>query len=277
MATRNWSGAAGDGSWATAGNWDTAPITGDDIIINTTNSAAPDIDAGLTTAIDANSLTVGPGFSGKIGSASAALSIAVTNGGTKKFTYNGSGEFCKITGSVVNSEVQHRNGTLYVSGGTWGTAGVHNISGRMIIEAAAVMAGTWNVNAPAVMAIAANATAIPLLISKGGVNIEITARDVTASIQDGGTWTIQGDGQFTAHVIQSGTTRLWNTGTNAAITNRGGLLTLMDSRASSVPVITTYTPWPQAKEVFVFGHLNLTPGTTTTVGARLGAVSAATS
>lgn len=273
MATRTWSGGAADGNWGTAGNWDTAPITGDDVIINTTNASYPDIDSGLTTGIDLNSLTIGPNFSGKIGSASAALSIAITNGGSKKLWYAGSGEYCKITGSVTNSEVQHKTGTLYVSGGTWGTTGVHNISGRMIIEAAAVMAGTWNINAPAVMAIAANATAIPSLISKGGVSIEITARDVTASTQDGGMWTIQGDGQLAAHVIQSGTTRLWNTGTNAAITNRGGLLTVVDSRASSSPVITLYTPWPQAREVLTWGLISVTPGTTTPVGARLGSAS----
>lgn len=277
MATRNWSGAAGDGNWGNASNWDTAPITGDDVIINTTNAAYPDIDSGLTTGIDLNSLKILPGFSGKIGSASAALSIAVSNASPKKFTYAGSGEFCKITGNVVNSEVQHKVGTLYVSGGTWGTAGVHNISGRMIVEAAAVLAGTWNINAPAILAVATNATAIPSLISKGGVAIEITGRDVTASLQDGGTWTIIGDGQFAAHVIQSGTTRLWNTGTNAAITNRGGLLTVVDSRASSSPVITLYTPWPTARESLVWGHIDATPATTTPVGARLGVFGAATS
>ena len=276
MATRNWSGGAADGNWATAGNWDTAPITGDDVIIATTNGTYPDIDSGLTTGIDLNSLTITSGFSGKIGSASAPLSIAITNGGSKKLFYAGSGEYCKITGSVVNSEVQHKVGTLYVSGGTWGTAGVHNISGRMIIEAAAVMAGTWNVNAPAIMAIAANATAIPSLITKGGVAIEITARDVTASLQDGGTITIIGDGQLAAHVIQSGTTRLWNTGTNAAITNRGGFLTVEGSRAASSPVITLYTPWPTAREVLIYNHINATPGTTTPVGARLGTAGAVT-
>ncbi len=34
MATRTWSGGAADGNWGTAGNWDTAPITGDDIVIS---------------------------------------------------------------------------------------------------------------------------------------------------------------------------------------------------------------------------------------------------
>ena len=31
-ATRTWSGAAGDGLWATAGNWDAAPGAGDDVL-----------------------------------------------------------------------------------------------------------------------------------------------------------------------------------------------------------------------------------------------------
>lgn len=278
MATRNWSGAAADGNWGTAGNWDTAPITGDDVIIAQTNGTFPDITSGLTTGINLNSLTITEGFYGKIGTTSAALSIAVTNGGTKKFIYAGRGDYCKITGNVTNSEIQHKVGLLAVSGGTWGTTGTHYLSsGEIEIDAAVVMAGTWYASSPANVRIGTNATAIPVLNSDGAT-IFIDARDVTASLQIGGNWTMQGDGQFTAHVAMAGTLFLWSSGTDTSIYNYGALVTVDGSRQSS-KAIAAYGQGRNARQVFFNGVLNVIPSTVVPIGRQYGstAVNPATS
>ena len=92
MATRNWSGAV-SGDWSNAGNWDTAPASGDDVIINT---GSRNIDAGLSQgALDLNSLWVGPTYTGQIGNSDTAMltissaKIIIAGGGSQHYITNG--------------------------------------------------------------------------------------------------------------------------------------------------------------------------------------------
>lgn len=244
-----------------------APVNGDDVVFASTNATFPDITAGLTTGLNLNSLTITEGCWSKFGTASAALSIAVTNGGSKKFYYAGRGDYCKITGSITNSEIQHKVGLLSVAGGTWGTNGIHYISsGEVEIDPAVVIAGTWFAAAPANLRIGANATAIPSLTSDGAT-IFIDARDVTLSVQKYGNWTMQGDGQLTAHVIDAGTLFLWSSGTDASIYNYGGLVTVEGSRQYS-KAITVYGQGGRARQVFANGILSVVPGTVVPIGVQ---------
>lgn len=82
MATRTWTGASGDGSFSTAGNWSAAvvPVTGDSVIVSATASTG--ITAGLDHSADGAgaglnivSFTIQEGFAYNIGSSSAPLKL----------------------------------------------------------------------------------------------------------------------------------------------------------------------------------------------------------
>lgn len=87
MATRTWDGSE-SGKWDTAANWTpaTVPISNDDVIIN---AGSRSIDDGLDqSAVDLDSMVVGPDYTGEIGnSATAPLQI-----GCDEMTMNGGGD-----------------------------------------------------------------------------------------------------------------------------------------------------------------------------------------
>lgn len=92
MATRNWTGTV-SGDWSNASNWDAAPASGDDVIINT---GSRNIDAGLSQgALDLNSLWVGPSYTGQIGNSDTAMltissaKITIAGGGSQHYITNG--------------------------------------------------------------------------------------------------------------------------------------------------------------------------------------------
>lgn len=63
-ATSTWTDGGGDGLWATAANWDTAPVTGDDLVIgaNSGEFQENDLDTAVGGAIQINSLTFAAGI-----------------------------------------------------------------------------------------------------------------------------------------------------------------------------------------------------------------------
>lgn len=145
MATVYWVGATGSQPWSTGANWSTgsAPANGDAVYIL---SGSSDINSGLSqSAVTVASLTIGNGFTGTIGTASAYLAISATilNIGTPPSdgTLGGGSRRIKIdtgtnatTASVLNSSVAstdsplpsvclkgiHASNVLYVLGGLVG-------------------------------------------------------------------------------------------------------------------------------------------------------------
>lgn len=105
MATRTWTGAAGDGNFDNTSNWSAAnvPVTGDSVIVSASatsgmstnlNRSADGAGAGLNIV----SFTIQPGFRYSIGSSTAPLRLSAD-----KFTDNGAGAlyFETDTGSAA--------------------------------------------------------------------------------------------------------------------------------------------------------------------------------
>ncbi len=73
MATRTFTGAAGTGNIGTAGNWDTAPSAGDDLVFDRTSY---DLTGDITGTGEMNSVSITSGYKGRnIGTASTPLKI----------------------------------------------------------------------------------------------------------------------------------------------------------------------------------------------------------
>jgi hypothetical protein len=148
MGAKYWRGTAGDGDWSNANNWASArygstgagaPASNDDVFI--LDGDKPIIDGLSQAAVDLNSLTVGDGYSGAIGTESAALTIAVSGTSGATFTYRGRGPYCKIAAGTNGIDRLHvestGGGTIYLVGGTTTLLDVG--TGNVTVEAAAVL------------------------------------------------------------------------------------------------------------------------------------------
>jgi len=100
MATRTWTGET-DGDWGTTTNWedDTVPISGDDVYIV---SGSVDIDGSDQSAVTLDSLTVGPKYTGTIGTSGTKLQVSATN-----FIFSGAGSTNYFEGSYANLTIQN--------------------------------------------------------------------------------------------------------------------------------------------------------------------------
>jgi len=98
MADKQWIGT--DGAWGTAGNWSPSgvPVASDDVYITT---GSDDITGSDQSGVVLNSLTVGKGFTGSIGSSGTKLQIESTN-----FDYSGTGTSAYIDGAFTTVTVQ---------------------------------------------------------------------------------------------------------------------------------------------------------------------------
>lgn len=158
MATRNWTGAAQDGNFGTAGNWDTAPVDGDSIVIATGDR---DINAGLTSGLNFVNVTITEGFRFNIGGAADALSVEGISGTLKVVV---AGQFVKIlctggTGPIVACTVVFKSRGLFsFSSGTMTTLHASG-AGTVDISASAVVTNMRN-NGPIVTAAAGTAFTI---------------------------------------------------------------------------------------------------------------------
>ena len=77
MATRTWTGTAGDNDWSNTANWDegSVPVSSDDVYIV---SGSESIDGYDASAVTLDSLVVGSQYTGTIGSSGAKLQISST-------------------------------------------------------------------------------------------------------------------------------------------------------------------------------------------------------
>ena len=78
MATRTWTGTAGDNDWSNTANWDegSVPVSSDDVYIV---SGSESIDGYDASAVTLDSLVVGSQYTGTIGSSGAKLQISSTD------------------------------------------------------------------------------------------------------------------------------------------------------------------------------------------------------
>lgn len=108
MALKNWTGGAGDGNIATAGNWQggVALANGDTAMFDNSES---DINAGLDLSAGATNLSLifGPNWKGKIGRSTGALKLNDSTGAIRVKSPNAGGMYieCKSSGGMGDVEV----------------------------------------------------------------------------------------------------------------------------------------------------------------------------
>ena len=109
MATMIWNGAAGDNTWATAGNWEggAAPGANDSVIFPAMTHATTTDVQGDTVATALSAVTVMPGCGVWFGSdavdaaGTGRLLLSITGTGAKTFDYAGSGlAYISVTGGA---------------------------------------------------------------------------------------------------------------------------------------------------------------------------------
>lgn len=188
MADKFWRGTAGDGDWSNTNNWSStrfgstgagAPASTNDVYILDGNYP---IIAGLSAAAtDLNSLTVGPNYSGYIGTASTPLTVAVsgTSGATLK-AIGGAWQWCKIIAGTNGIDVldirSTGSGKFWLSGGT--TVDTYLGTGNVEIEAGAVITNIYSAGANLIMG--DNATDVTIGHFAGGT--VVSRRDVDTLI-----------------------------------------------------------------------------------------------
>lgn len=103
---------AGPNDWNTTANWSQGSIpTADDIVYFT--SGTNEVLFGLNqSGVNLDQMIIGPGYSGNIGTADAALRINCDAGGEKGMTLGGSGRYYNIEGDIENVFVTKNLGIL---------------------------------------------------------------------------------------------------------------------------------------------------------------------
>lgn len=125
---------AGKTDWSDTASWagGVVPVDNDDVFIL---EGAQTVSAGLgQSAINLNSLFIGPDFKGNIGSDSAPLEINGDGASPTKFTWAATGGgYCKIKGTIPVMDAIGQ-GTLYAAGGTWAKLNAAG-SARVVFDA----------------------------------------------------------------------------------------------------------------------------------------------
>lgn len=256
----NWTGAASDGNFSTANNWNdlatgvaalTSPASGDSCYINQTSSA---ITAGLSQgAVDLVTLALGPGFTGSIGAIGTSLTIAVTT----QLTYAARCSICNITAGTSGIALASVGGagTVSIVGGTT-TLLVVGPSGNVNVGASAVVTGLDNSGS-----VTAD-TGTAFTTTKCGAGTLVSARNLGTLIM-GGQAVVRATNAatLTAGYVLSGSTLIWNsTGTATLIeTFAGGTSTARGALVGFT--ITTETVHPGAAYSFDAETVNITVGT----------------
>ena len=165
MASRYWVSTGGD--WGSTASWSTTdggssgaavPVTGDDVYFM---RGAVSVTAGLSqAAVDLESLTVNPEYTGSFGTPGSALTIAVSNSGSSVFKLWGSGAQYNIAAGtngidVLDIRCQQPNTAVNLSGGTTvairgGKVGVLNVEAGAVVTGPVLLAGmvtNWSDNA----------------------------------------------------------------------------------------------------------------------------------
>lgn len=266
MATQVWSGGAGDGNFATAGNWvsGVAPGNGDTAIINSTNSNILGTATGFTTI----TLIVTSGYGGIIGSDGNAL----TFGSITALTYAGRGAAARLgcAGTVAAAYFHHSSfASVFISTGTWTL--IENSAGQMDIAAAAPLVTLRNTSGT--ITIGYNATAITALTSGGPVTCK---RNITTANLERAQLTHQDNGVTTytlcttVNVHNGATYNKQSGGTDTTLTVfPGGAFTIVGSSGGAAASVTVTTSNIWAGNA---GFMDAVPGLTlTTTKAYVGA------
>jgi hypothetical protein len=239
MATFTWTGAAGDGDFSTAGNWLGGVAPAADAQDYVFDRGSADLTAGLATGFSAANITITPGYAGKIGSESAALTFTNVTGTIR---YAGSGQWCKIgcSGTVAALQTSHSGGTFHASGGTWTL--ITTAIGAVRVEASAVVTTLRNVNALDVK-VAASSTAITTLTNYG--HTEITDRDVTTANNGAGRTRLKGTCDTTKINLYGGEVNDQSDGTATHVEAFPGARYTMSGLTAN-KTITSRTRWAGA-------------------------------
>lgn len=179
MAERTWHGGAGDNNWGTAGNWDTAPVGGDSVVI----TGSSDITAGLTPAIAIATWTRGDGCTAKIGSATAALTFTtittINDSGRSSYTKLA----CSTSCATANFNIAP-GCSVYVSGaGTWTTVNARGTGGDITLDSSSVVTNFRNQSPNVQASVSTSGTALTLFENSGRATCR---RNVTTYTGEGG-------------------------------------------------------------------------------------------
>lgn len=205
-----WTGGAGDGVWATAGNWaagtgSAPPANGDTVTIGYGNASIH----GATIATTTLTLNMLPSWGGIFGDDGPVIFSA----GLTSLSFAGTGQSCNIActgGTTTAASFTHTGSQVNITGGTWTT--LTNAAGPMSIAAAAVVT-TLN-NGGGQITIGYNATAITTLANSGTVTC---MRNITTANLNRGTLTHMDNGTTTYTAVTTA-----NVGNGASYNKRSG-------------------------------------------------------
>lgn len=255
MAIKRWTDGSADGDWSTAGNWSPsgAPANGDDVYIE---SSSRDINAGLSqSAVALASLNISMGFTGTLGTSTAALEIGATSA---RLGYQNAGSGAQagsnrlhidlgsttastvvIEGSASSSEdsglnpvrikADNASTVIVVRGGQVSIADFP--AETTTVSAITFVGGSGNIGQPN------NNTAVTLTtLTVVGGSARTFSMPTTANVE-GGTLVTEGGGAITTVNVRGGAFVSNSTGTITTLNADGGYTDL--SQSSQARTITT--------------------------------------
>lgn len=251
MATKYWTGGAGDGNWATAGNWDTsgAPSGTDTIIFD--RDVGPPTSGLAQGALTPAVFTITPAFKSSI--------TGLVLGNTTTATIAGTGSSYQIQfGAVTTLAIETPTGVSVTipSGGTITTL---NVSGATVDCQTVVT--TLNNGQTGIVDLSASGTAVTTIDNAGRVTCRRNVTTLRCQGTDSQTVTL---GSVTVTTGEMNGWCNWNHRSSGTITtlNARPKGTFSVAGAPGNPTITTLNEWGGSKLILV------TPGVAASVGTR---------
>lgn len=233
MATKTWTGAAGDNTWDTAGNWSpSAPSAADDVLFNVGDS---NVATGPASAIALASLKITPGYRGSFTGPVVLDTITL-------LSISGSGSYYNLSAPVTTAYLYIPLGcTVAALGGTWTNTYASGAAGGKLYVNGATLTNRY-------------CTDIDVEDSSGG------SASTIVSITNGSYKTAKGPGTLTsdggASITVTGTAAV----TTATIGTRG---TYNHQSTGTISTLNLkgYSRFPCSgcKGSFTIGQLNLYP------------------
>ena len=237
MATKFWTGGAGDNNFSTAGNWsDSAQPTTGDVCILAANPASgvDNIQGGDFRSLGNISLVVGPNWSGTVGKSNVALRLSLTS-----LEYAGQSSVANIQGSdtvTMTDCIITDTGAGSMPLRIGGDVNITNLTvtgGKGVIQIAAFTGGTPTV------------TNVSVIGTQRGTVVDMAYNGVISG---------------TTARVNGGTLRINGNYTNVEVSGTGTLEVLDTPTITNLDMYGGTTSW-------------LTSGTTSAISGRLGVYS----
>lgn len=263
MATKYWVGGT-SGDYSVAGNWSPSgvPAAGDDVIIQGTVAITAGLDQ---SAVELNSFTVLPGYSGAIGSLTGFLIIDLGDG--DRFEFAGTGLSFISVGSAAVSPVITNTATVSSGSGLYllGTAlaTVTLLKGSLEVFTGSTVTTinqgyTSTLASDTALSVPTGVTLTTLNRTGGTCTLNVGATTVT---NDGGTLTTRGAGTITTMNVTGGTVYPNSTGTITTLNADGGTVDFTRSRGART--VTTLNRTGDSVVILDDAYVTLTNAVTT--------------